>query len=308
MQKVSIIIPVYNNELSIKPLYTEIVAVIEANHSVEYELLFVNDGSTDGSRKLILTLQKLDNRVKHIEFTRNFGQIAAICAGLERCTGDACVIRSADLQDPVSLIENFLKGWHTGSKVVIGYRNKRSDGFIDRALSSVFYLLIASFNPSMPKGGFDYCLLDRSIINGLNKFRYRNRFLQADILSLGHSALLIPYERKQDETAKFRTSTSLSFKLKYALDGLFNATHLPTRGMMVLGLITFTLGFGCFIFCKESSAIFTGEVNNKTILSAVLITTGLLMMMAGMLGEYLWRIHDEIRERPHYIVKDENQD
>lgn len=305
MQKVSIIIPTHNNELSIKQLYTEIVAVIEANSSVEYELLFVNDGSTDSSKELILTLRELDSRVKHIEFTRNFGQIAAICAGLERCSGDACVIRSADLQDPVSLINDFLRGWMAGSKVVIGYRDKRTDGFIDRALSGIFYRLIASFNPSMPKGGFDYCLLDRSIINGLNKFRYRNRFLQADILSLGHSALLIPYERKQDETAKFRTSTSLSFKLKYALDGLFNATHLPTRGMMILGFITLTLGFGCFIFCKESATIFAGEITNTTILSAVLITSGLLMSMAGMLGEYLWRIHDEIRERPHYVVKDE---
>jgi glycosyltransferase involved in cell wall biosynthesis len=302
MQKISILIPVYDNERSLQQLYTSVVAVFEGKNNWDYELIFVNDGSSDGSKHTIKQIQETDEKVRYIGFTRNFGQIAAICAGLESCKGEACIIRSADLQDSVSLISEFIKGWEAGSKVVIGYRDKRSDNFSDRILSGFFYSLIASFNPAMPKGGFDYCLLDRSVVNGMNRFKYRNRFLQADILSLGHAALLIPYERTKDDTAKFRESTSLSFKIKYALDGIFNATHLPTRTMMILGFLSFLAGF-------ITAFLYPSTVNDSStwiILFTILVTSGMLMMMAGILGEYLWRIHDEIRERPQYIIEDED--
>lgn len=300
--KLSFVIPVYRNEGSIVETYEKIVA-LTAQLASDYEFVFINDGSDDNSISELLVLHNKDARVKVISFSRNFGQVSALIAGLKEVTGDATVIMSADLQEPIELIEEMIVKWKSGNEIVIGYRIDREDSFIANKTSIIFYRLMKYVNPKMPKGGFDFMLIDKKALFSLNQIDERNRFFQGDVLWLGFNTAFIPYTRLKRRVGK--SQWTLSKKMKYFIDGLLNTSYAPIRIMSLLGI-----GFSFFGFIYAVVIAYNRFINNTPfngwapIMIIILIIGGLIMLMLGIIGEYVWRTYDETRKRPLYIIKD----
>jgi glycosyltransferase involved in cell wall biosynthesis len=303
MKTISFIIPVFRNKGSIRITCDKICKLITDNHSeFAFEIVLIDDGSDDGSLEEINETLESNQGVKAISFSRNFGQVPALIAGLKNCMGDAAIIMSADLQDPVELISELIIGWQSHSEIVICQRFDREDTILSRITSQVFYNFIKISNPKMPKGGFDFVLLDRSAIDVFNSIDERNRFFQGDVLWMGFNIKFIPYKRLKRTIGK--SQWSFSKKLKYFIDGSLNTSYLPIRFMSVFGLVTSIAGFiySIIVFYERliDNVPFKGYA---PIVILILIIGGIIMTMLGLIGEYLWRIYDETRKRPVYVIK-----
>jgi dolichol-phosphate mannosyltransferase len=304
MARISFVIPVYRNRGSIRSTYAQIVAMLGASYpDFDYQFVFVDDGSDDGSLEEILEIRRDDIRVEALSLSRNFGQVPAIVAGLRKARGDVVVVMSADLQDPVELIADMVHEWQAGSQVVVCHRIAREDSYIAALTSRIFYNLIRLSVPNMPSGGFDYILLDRQPCEVLAQLRDRTRFFQGDVLWLGFRTKFIPYERRSRTIG--RSQWTLSKKVKYFIDGLLNTSYLPIRFMSLFGIITALLGFAyalvvVYVRLTEQQPY----IGYAPVIIVNLIVGGVIMVMLGVIGEYIWRIYDEARARPLYVVKD----
>src|SRR5476649_566207 len=179
--KISFVVAVYQNEGALSKTHGKIRAVFSNEAALhEYEIIFVDDGSKDGSLREVLELRDQDSRVKVITFTRNFGQMAAMLAGFQEATGDAIINISADLQDPVELVVQMVRKWEEGAETVICYRTNREDSFSARLFSRVAYGIIRISLPQIPPGGFDFVLMDRKVMDVFNAIDVRHRFFQGD--------------------------------------------------------------------------------------------------------------------------------
>lgn len=301
---ITFVIAVYMNEGSIHKTYTELKRIKQDFfNDNDYEFIFINDGSTDGSLEELLSIKEIDKNVKIINFTRNFGQVAAIQVGFEHAKGDLLLNISADLQDPVDIIPKMIDKWKEGFNIVACERTIREDKIVTRITSRLFYNLIKISEPKMPHGGFDYFLLDKCVYNKIAESKQHNNFLQGDILWFGYKPFFIPYVRKKRTVGQSRWT--LWKKVKYFIDGIIYTSYLPIRFMSFLGLVISALGFIYAVI------VFIAWLMNKTpfsgyapIVITILIVSGTLMIMLGIIGEYLWRIYDEVRARPKYVIKD----
>lgn len=304
--KISFVIPVYRNEGAITRTYEKIRAVLTKDlHDYEYEFMFVDDGSDDGSLQEILDLRANDPNVKAITFTRNFGQMAAMLAGFKQATGDAMINISADLQDPAELIPQMVDRWRNGAELVICHRTDRSDTFASKLFSRVAYGALRISIPQIPSGGFDFVLMDRRALDDFNSIDVRNRFFQGDLLWTGYRTSFIPYVRLKRTIGK--SQYNIRKKLKNFLDAFLDASYLPIRFISYAGLITSALGV---LYCIS---IVVSWLFGKTpfsgwapLMMAILLIGGMIMVMLGIIGEYTWRIYDEVRKKPNYIVRDKH--
>lgn len=300
--KLSFVIPVYRNEGSILPTYHKLYDLVQSL-CLDYEIIFVNDGSDDNSLNELIALHENDSNVKVVSFSRNFGQVPALIAGWKEVSGDTVISMSADLQEPIELVEEMIEKWKSGNEIVICHRNDREDSFIANKASLVFYKLMKYVNPKMPKGGFDFLLVDKKALEVLNQIDERNRFFQGDILWLGFNTAFIPYTRLKRTIGK--SQWTLSKKLKYFLDGLLNTSYLPIRVMSLLGIVFSLLGFIYAIVIAYNRLLNNTPFDGwAPIMILILIIGGLIMLMLGIIGEYVWRTYDETRKRPVYIIKD----
>ncbi len=300
--KLSFVIPVFRNEGSITPTYQKLCELVQSMQ-LDYELIFINDGSDDNSLNELIALHEKDSNVKVLSFSRNFGQVPALIAGWREVTGDAVISMSADLQDPIELIEEIIVKWKAGNEIVICHRNDREDSFIANKASLIFYKLMKYVNPKMPKGGFDFLLIDKKALDVLNQIDERNRFFQGDVLWLGFNVAYIPYNRLKRTIGK--SQWTLSKKLKYFLDGLLNTSYMPIRVMSLLGIVFSLLGFVYAIVIAYNRLMHNTPFDGwAPIMILILIIGGLIMLMLGIIGEYVWRTYDETRKRPIYIIKD----
>lgn len=306
MKLISFVIPVYRNEKALTITYNKIKELLNNNlRNYNYEFVFVDDGSDDNSLNELLELRQHDANVKVIEFSRNFGQMAAIVAGLREAKGDAIVNMSADLQDPVELIKEMVEAWENAAEIVIGFRIGREDSLAANLSSKAFYSLMNLSLPNLPRGGFDYVLLGRKAVDAYNKLQERNRFYQGDILWLGFPVKFIPYQRIKRTIGK--SQWTFSKKLKSFIDSILVVSYWPIRLMTIMGLIVSFLGF------LYALVITFNRFNNNTpftgwapIMILILVIGGIIMMMLGVIGEYLWRIYDETRGRPMYIINEKH--
>ena len=302
--KISFVVAVYHNEGTLSKTYEEIQAVF-LNKLVkhEYEIIFVDDGSKDGSLREMLSLREQDSRVKVITFTRNFGQVPAMLAGFKEATGDAIISISADLQDPVELVPQMVEKWQGGSEMVICYRTDRSDTLSAKLFSRLAYGVLRLSLPQIPPGGFDYVLMDRKVMDVFNTIDVRHRFPQGDMLWTGYRTSFIPYVRLKRTIGK--SQFNFGKKIKAFLDAILDASYLPIRFISLVGLITSALGvlYSAIIIFSwfRGETPFTGWA---PIMILILLVGGLIMVMLGVIGEYVWRINEEVRKRPNYVIRD----
>jgi dolichol-phosphate mannosyltransferase len=302
--KITFVVAVYRNEGAISKTYENIKAVFETTLiDDEYEVVFVDDGSDDGSLQEILTLRKNDSCVKAITFTRNFGQMAAILAGLKEASGDAVINISADLQDPIDLIPQMVQKWKEGAELVICYRTDRSDTLAAKLFSRFAYGALRLSIPQIPPGGFDFFLMDRKAVDEFNAIDVRNRFLQGDLLWTGYRTSFIPYVRLKRLIGK--SQYTFGKKLKNFIDAFLDASYLPIRFISLLGVITSVLGvlYSATIVYSwlRGETPFTGWA---PLMIVILLVSGLIMVMLGIIGEYVWRINEEVRKKPNYVIRD----
>jgi dolichol-phosphate mannosyltransferase len=240
-----------------------------------------------------------------ITFTRNFGQMAAMLAGFKHATGDATINISADLQDPAELIPQMVEKWRGGAELVICYRTDRSDTIAAKIFSRVAYGALRMSIPQIPPGGFDFVLMDRKALDEFNSIDVRNRFFQGDILWTGYRTCFIPYVRLKRTIGT--SQYNLRKKMKNFLDAFLDASYLPIRFISYAGLVTSALGV------LYSLSIVVSWLFGKTpfsgwapLMIAVLLVGGMIMVMLGIIGEYTWRIYDEVRKKPNFIVRDKH--
>ncbi len=304
MSRISYVIPVYHNQGSIKLTWQGISALFDGPlKGHEYEIIFVDDGSKDDSYAEMQEIAAVDPFVRTIRFNRNFGQLAAILAGYRHSTGDAVINMSADLQDPVELTADMVEKWRNGSEVVVAHREDREDSLGAALFSRLAYGALRASNPGIPAGGFDFVLMSRRALDQFLEFKGRNRFFQGDVIWSGFATTYLPYVRRKRTIGK--SQYSFSKKLKLFFDFLLDGSYLPIRLMSLCGVIVALLGGIYAAIVTVSWALdLTPFSGWAPLMIVILLIGGTIMLMLGIIGEYLWRILDEIKEKPLYVIKD----
>jgi glycosyltransferase involved in cell wall biosynthesis len=304
MSLISVCFAVYQNEGALTILYKRLIESLDSNFPYhQFEFLFVNDGSKDRSLSELIKIKEdsKDQRIRIINFSRNFGQMAAIVGGWEQSKGDAVINLAADLQDPPEQCIEMIKEWEAGNEIVISYRKTHGNSYLNKITSRAFYKLLL---PKSPPGGFDFTLLGRKAVDAINKNKQRNRFYQYEILALGFQIKFIPYDKLERTIGK--SQHNLIQRFGFFLVGFINVSYLPLRMMSIIGILFAISGF---IYANNIVyAYFIDKVPFRgwaPIMIMLLIIGGLIMLMLGILGEYIWRIFDEVRHRPIYIIEKE---
>jgi dolichol-phosphate mannosyltransferase len=299
----SIVIPVYYNELNLPDTVPQLLALENELHGYKLELVFVDDDSKDRSLAILLEYQqRFPEQVKVVKLTRNFGTMAALQAGLTVASGDCVGVIAADLQDPPELFLEMIRHWEQGVKAVFATRSDREESFLQKSFSNLYYALINRFAvPGYPPGGFDFFLVDRQVIEEVNKINEKNTNLMTLIFWLGYHAVFIPYVRRKRVKGKSRWT--FGKKVKLFVDTFVSFSYFPIRLFSFLGILYAALSFsyGAFIFVAWLT--FGIPVQGWVPMMLVLtFTAGLQMTLLGILGEYLWRTLDASRGRPMYVI------
>lgn len=303
MKKISIIVPVYYNQDNLLPLYADLKEKVLSKINIEYELIFVDDGSKDKSYEVMKNLAKLDENIKTIRLSRNFGEHSALLAGLSQCTGDCAVRKAADLQEPSEVILDMMKKYEEGNKVVLAVRADREEPITQKAFSNLYAFLMRKLAlHNMPKGGFDTFLIDRQIIDLLVKMQEKNTSLMSQILWAGFETATVPYIRKKRKIGKSRWTLSKKIKLVY--DSLLSFSYFPIKMITSVGFLSFFISLILLVVIigKKFAGIIDVE-GYTSIIMIMLMGFGIIMLSIGVLGEYLWRTYDAARSRPPYIIE-----
>lgn len=299
MSHISVCFAVYQNQGALTLLYNQITEELITHFPDDsYELLFINDGSKDNSLEELIALNKKDSHVKIISFSRNFGQMAAILAGWEYATGDVIINMAADLQDPPKQCTEMIKEWKAGNDIVISYRTSHGTSAAKKLTSKLFYKMML---PNVPPGGFDFALLDRKPMDAINSLTEKNRFYQYDILWAGFKTKFIPYEKLERQIGKSQYNFFKRFGNFYS--AFLNVSYFPLRLLTTIGGIVSVSGFIYALNIVYTYFVHKTPFNGwAPIMIVLLILGGLIMLMLGVLGEYIWRILDEVKRRPNYII------
>jgi len=303
--KVSVVIPIFQNEDVIAQTCSAVSSVLDP-HSEElsYNLILVNDGSTDQSWQVLQRLQEeKPEQITLINFTRNFGQLSAMLAGYAHADGDCVVSISADLQDPPELIWEMFKAWGKGEKLVVANREKRNDGIISDSISSLCWGLFRRYAvANIPRGGFDFFLMDRELCNYYINDPEQHIFLQGRLLFYVNKPFIIPYERRKRLYGK--SQTKFMQKIKYFIDGFVAYSFLPLRIVTIIGILLFLSAIVGSCSIAWFVLIHGSRVEGwASLMIVLLLLSGVQMLSLGIIGEYLWRNIEETRKRPHYIIK-----
>lgn len=301
MSKISIIIPVYFNSDTLMLLYEDMREKIL--HKIgDYEIVMVDDGSEDNSWEVMNQIRELDEHVKCVRLSRNFGEHAALLAGLSNCSGDCAVTKQADLQEDSELILEMYESWKRGNKVVLAVRAQRDDSAIKKFFANLYYGIVRKFiEKKMPVGGFDCYLLDRQVINVLQMLDEKNSALTLQILWAGFQSEKIYFHRKDREVGQSRWTFSKKFKL--VMDSMMSFSYFPIRFMSGVGVVCAIVSFLWIIeVILERLIIGTPIEGWASLMCLILFSTGMILLMLGILGEYLWRTLDASRNRPPFLI------
>ena len=303
MKTISIVIPVYYNELNLPETIPQLLALSDVFSGYQLELIFVNDGSGDRSLEILLDYRsKNPETIKVINLTRNFGSMAAIQAGVTIAAGDCIGMISADLQDPPELFQDMVQHWEKGTKAVFAIRQDREESFLQKLFSNGYYSLVRRFAvKDYPNGGFDFFLVDRQVIQEINRIQEKNTNLMTLIFWLGFKPVLLPYIRRQRTRGISRWT--LSKKIKLFIDTFVAFSFFPIRVLSIIGFIVAISSFAYGMFILFYWLFLGIDVRGYVpIMLIMTFTSGIQMTMLGVLGEYLWRTLDEIRRRPPFVI------
>jgi dolichol-phosphate mannosyltransferase len=300
----SVVLSVYNEALNLPTMYERLAAAV-ADEPMRWEFIFVDDGSHDGSFEILKGLNERDSRVKVLRFSRNFGAQETSVAGLREAAGDCAILMASDLQDPPELIPELIRRWRDGYHVVWAKRTSRKDPFFRRLAARGYYALIRRLAvpdyPAEGTGGF--CLIGRPVIDALNLLEERNRLTFELILWCGYTSAEVPYER----LPRFKGVQKWTFSrnLKAAIDGVLALSFAPIRWITAFGFLVAALSFLGGLYVLIYALLFGFHTLGwPSLMVSVLFLGGTQLMCLGFLGEYLWRILQECRRRPLYLIRD----
>lgn len=301
METISVIVPVYDEEEVLPAFYDRLSASL-GTLPCTAEILFVNDGSRDGTSAVLAGLAARDDRVKVLTLTRNFGHQAALCAGLDHCSGDAAVLIDADLQDPPELIRDFYAQWKQGCQVVFGMRRRLEEGFLKRGIYHLFYRLLHMLaDIDIPLDTGDFSLIDRAVVLSLTALPERTRFLRGLRSWVGLRQVGMEYVREARHGGESKYSVAELFKL--AFDGIVSFSTTPLKLALYMGLLVSAGGFLGILFLVYLRLKHSFDLPGWTSLTViVLFLGGIQLVTIGIVGEYIARIYDEVKFRPLYLV------
>lgn len=303
MSKISIVVPVYFNADTLMLLYEDMKEKILGKLG-DYELVFVDDGSGDNSWEIMNEIKEKEPAgvVQCVKLSRNFGEHAALLAGLSVCTGDCAVTKQADLQEDSEIILDMYESWKKGNKVVLAVRKERDENIVKKFFAHMYYVLIHKFvEKRMPIGGCDCYLVDRQVIEVLERLDEKNSSLTLQVLWAGFQTDEIYFHRRDREIGKSRWT--LGKKVKLVLDSMMSFSYFPIRFMSGVGVVFFLAAIIMMIeVIVEKFTVGTPILGWASLMCVVLFSFGLMMLMMGILGEYVWRALDASRNRPPFLI------
>ena len=304
MIRYSIVVPVFNEELVVEESYKRLKQVMDSTNE-PYELIFVNDGSRDKTAELVSSLCDRDKNVRLINFSRNFGHQTAITAGMDNSSGQAVVVIDADLQDPPEVILDMIAKWKEGYDVVYGQRLKRKgETFFKKITAKLFYRLLSSMTSvDIPVDTGDFRLIDRKVCDVMSSLTEKNRYVRGLVSWVGFKQTAVTYVR--DERFAGETKYPLKKMLKFAMDGITTFSYKPLKISTYVGFLVSILSF-IYLIVVLCLKLFTDTTVSgwASTLAVSLIFNGVILMMLGIIGEYIGRIYDETKNRPLYIIRE----
>lgn len=299
----SVVVPVHNEADNLPELYGRLTTVL-GELGVPYEIVVIDDGSTDGSLPLLRDFHARDGRVKVLNLARNFGHQIAISAGLDFARGDGVVLMDADLQDPPEVIPEFFKKWGEGYQVVYGTRRERKENVLKRAAYAFFYRLLRQVSAvEIPLDSGDFSLIDRRVVDVMRSMPERARFVRGLRSWAGFSQIGIEYPRSSRHSGDPKYTFSKLVKL--ALDGLLSFSMLPLRLAAYIGLSIAAMSFLAAIYYLWGRLMSDRTIPGfATTIIVVLFLGGVQLLTLGILGEYLGRMYEEVKARPLYVVRE----
>lgn len=308
---ISIVIPIFNEEENLQQLYSRIVNASPSFQEI-FELVLVDDGSSDSSLDIMRDLAAKDNRVKVIKLSRNFGHQPAISAGIQQAKGDCIIIMDGDLQDPPEELHRFLEKWREGYQVVYAIRTKRKEGFFKKLAYSAFYRLLALISDiSIPLDSGDFCVMDRKVVDAIvHQMPEQLRFIRGMRAFVGFKQIGVAYERA--ERAAGDVKYTFKKLVQLALDGLFGFSTVPLRMATYFGFLIAIPSFlvGTFFIINRFLGIKVlgyspDQVPGTTTLTVgMYFLGGITLIILGILGEYIGRIYIEVKRRPFFIIEE----
>ncbi len=299
----SVVIPVFNEEDNLESLYHRLSKVLE-DSCTNYEIIFVDDGSTDNSLKIIRRLRETDSGVKIISFSRNFGHQVAITAGIDYASGSAVIVMDADLQDPPEVIPRLVEKWREGYDTVYAIRESRKDSIFKKAIAFIFYRLFQRMSDvDIPVDAGDFRLMSRRVVDILKTMPERNRYLRGLASWIGFNQARIRYAR--DKRYAGKSKYTLWKLARLALDGVTSFSHFPLRLVTQLGLVVSLVGFIYTAKMIIDTLLFGRTVPGwTTLMAAVLFLGGVQLIVIGVIGAYIGRVYVEVQQRPLYLIKE----
>jgi len=301
----SVVIPVFNECAVLDPLFGRLFPALE-RIGEPFEVIVVDDGSTDETWEKLREARSAARNLRLFRLSRNFGQQAAITAGMDQARGRAVVLMDADLQDPPELVAGFVEKWREGCEIVYGVRARRREGILKRMAYHSFYRILGRIaSLEIPKDAGDFCLMDRRVVDILRRMPERNRFLRGLRSWVGFRQAGVSYDRPLRCGGKPSYTFYRLFQL--ALDGIVSFSYLPLRLSAVTGALVAVIGIGFAVFAAVARIFFmrtpiaTGWASMVVLLCLI---GGTQLIVLGIMGEYLARIYDEVKQRPSYVIRD----
>jgi dolichol-phosphate mannosyltransferase len=303
----SVVAPIFNEEETIPHFYARTIAVMESTGE-PFELVLVNDGSVDGSYRVLRDLHERDPRVRVIDFSRNFGHQIAISAGLDHARGQAVIIIDSDLQDPPEVIPKLIARWKAGAEVVYAQRAQRAgETRFKLFTAALFYRLIRRLTAvNIPPDTGDFRLLGRTVVDSLAQMREHHRFMRGLSAWVGFRQEAVQYDRQE----RFAGSTKYPFRkmLRFSIDAITSFSHVPLQLATSFGFILAGLSLVGIVAAIVLRLVTHAIIGQASTLILVLFLGGIQLIFLGVIGEYLARIYDEVRARPLYVIREELSD
>jgi len=306
--EVSVVIPIYNEEKNIPTLYERLSAVLVGLNLTSFEFVFVNDGSVDGSMALLKALAEKHKHVAYVNLSRNFGHQVAVTAGLDYCKGEKIVIIDADLQDPPELIADLLAKMDEGYDVVYARRKARKgEGFMKKLTAKWFYRALDKITSvKIPIDTGDFRVISRRVLTVLQQMPEREKFLRGQIAWMGFNQTFIEYNR--DERKAGDTGYTWSKMIRFAIDGITSFSDFPLKMASILGFAVSGISFILMLYALYSRFILkVYEPGWTSLMLSVLFIGGIQLICVGIIGEYIGRISNNVKQRPLYLVKETNE-